>query len=357
MRKLKQLLCGLLAMALLVCAPPAAMAEDAAAPGPAPCTQTEGCPQEAGHEGGCRLPAAPYAAAVYLNGERGSDDKTGTDAENAVKTANATRQALLPSADTFTEVAPETPTEGVTAIYKADNDSGYVITAQAKGYGGEVPVMVAFNAEGTIEAVQFLDNDETPGLGQKVKSEAFQSQFSGMPAEEFGLSDIDAITGATISSGAAASAINAAIAAYNQEAGVAGEDLSALSPEELRAALLPDAGAITPVDVSADGVTEAYKGEAYGVVIYAQAEGFYKKPVTAAVGFDDDGVITGVYIDASNETADVGGQVGRPRFAGQFVGKTSLDGVDAVAGATISSNAAMDAVQKAIDAFSTVKGA
>ncbi|MFQ9679337.1 MAG: FMN-binding protein [Ruthenibacterium lactatiformans] len=44
------------------------------------------------------------------------------------------------------------------------------------------------------------DNDETPGLGQKVKSEAFQSQFSGMPAEEFGLSDIDAITGATISS-------------------------------------------------------------------------------------------------------------------------------------------------------------
>ena len=111
-------------------------------------------------------------------------------AENAVKTANATRQALLPSADTFTEVAPETPTEGVTAIYKADNDSGYVITAQAKGYGGEVPVMVAFNAEGTIEAVQFLDNDETPGLGQKVKSEAFQSQFSGMPAEEFGLSDM-----------------------------------------------------------------------------------------------------------------------------------------------------------------------
>lgn len=72
-------------------------------------------------------------------------------AENAVKTANATRQALLPSADTFTEVAPETPTEGVTAIYKADNDSGYVITAQAKGYGGEVPVMVAFNAEGTID--------------------------------------------------------------------------------------------------------------------------------------------------------------------------------------------------------------
>lgn len=277
--------------------------------------------------------------------------------ENSIKTANATRQALLPAADTFTAVEPETPTEGVTEIYKADNDTGYVITAQSKGYGGEVPVMVAFNADGNIEAVKFLDNDETPGLGQKVKNESFQSQFSGMPAEEFGLSDIDAITGATISSGAAVSAINAAITAYNQEAGVAGVDLSSLSPDELRAALLPDAGAITPVDVSIDGVTEAYRGENYGVIIYAQTEGFYKKPVTAAVAFDDDGVITGVYIDASNETTDVGGQVGRPRFAQQFVGKTSLDGVDAVAGATISSTAAMDAVQIAIDAFSTVKGA
>ena len=104
---------------------------------------------------------------------------------------------------------------------------------------------------------------------------------------------------------------------------MAGEDLSALSPEELRAALLPDAGAITPVDVSADGVTEAYKGRSLRRCDLCAGGGLYKKPVTAAVGFDDDGVITGVYIDASNETADVGGQVGRPRFAGQFVGKTS----------------------------------
>ncbi|MFQ8832502.1 MAG: FMN-binding protein [Ruthenibacterium lactatiformans] len=215
-------------------------------------------------------------------------------AENAVKTANATRQALLPSADCFTEVAPETPTEGVTAIYKADNDSGYALRA-GKGLRRRGARHGGVQRRRHDRSRSIPDNDETPGLGQKVKSEAFQSQFSGMPAEEFGLSDIDAITGATISSGAAASAINAAIAAYNQEAGVAGEDLSTLSPEELHAALLPDAGAITPVDVSADGVTEAYKGEAYGVVIYAQAEGFYKKPVTAAVGFDDDGVITGVY--------------------------------------------------------------
>ena len=110
MRKLKQLLCGLLAMALLVCAPPAAMAEDAAAPGPAPCTQTEGCP----------LPAAPYAAAVYLNGERGSDDKTGTDAENAVKTLAKAKElageggTILITGNVKLENAGEVSLSGVT---------------------------------------------------------------------------------------------------------------------------------------------------------------------------------------------------------------------------------------------------
>ncbi|MBD5093427.1 MAG: FMN-binding protein, partial [Subdoligranulum sp.] len=56
---------------------------------------------------------------------------------------------------------------------------------------------------------------ETPGLGQKVKTDAFQGQFSGMAAEAFTISDIDALTGATISSRAATTAINAAIVAYD----------------------------------------------------------------------------------------------------------------------------------------------
>ncbi len=136
--------------------------------------------------------------------------------ENAIRTANATRQALLPEADSFSEVTlPEGAGGGnVTEAYAADNGAGYVITAQAKGYGGQVPVMVAFGADGAIASVRFLDNSETPGLGQKVKDDAFQGQFSGMAAEAFTLDDIDAVTGATISSRAATTAINAAIEVY-----------------------------------------------------------------------------------------------------------------------------------------------
>lgn len=136
--------------------------------------------------------------------------------ENAIRTANETRQALLPAADTFTELeVPAETAENVTAVYRADNGAGFVITAAAKGYGGDVPVMVAFNTEGAIEAVTFLENSETPGLGQKVRTEAFGGQFSGMTAEAFTLADIDALTGATISSRASVTAINAAIAAYD----------------------------------------------------------------------------------------------------------------------------------------------
>ena len=84
--------------------------------------------------------------------------------------------------------------------------------------------MVAFNSEGKIEAVQFLDNDETPGLGQKVKDEAFSGQFAGKDAAPLTLgTDIDAITGATVSSRAAANAGNKAIEAYGMlQAGTPG---------------------------------------------------------------------------------------------------------------------------------------
>ncbi len=133
--------------------------------------------------------------------------------ENTIRIANETRTALLPEAEgAFTEV--EVDVENVTEAYAADNGAGYVISAAAKGYGGDVPVMVAFSADGEIVAVKFLDNDETPGLGQKVKDAAFQDQFAGRAASEMTLSDIDGLSGATFSTNGALNGVNAAIKAY-----------------------------------------------------------------------------------------------------------------------------------------------
>ncbi len=126
----------------------------------------------------------------------------------------ATYSAVLPEADGFTEL--DCDYEGVTAVLVANNGAGYVITAQSKGYGGQVPAAVSFDSEGNILHVIMMSNDETPGLGQKVTEESFYTQFDGLAAEELTINDIDAVTGATISSKASVKAINYAIAAYWQ---------------------------------------------------------------------------------------------------------------------------------------------
>lgn len=128
----------------------------------------------------------------------------------------ATYSALIPDAAGFTALPVDTA--GVTACMEADDNKGYAITAQAKGYSGQVPMAVAFAADGTIENVIGMTNTETPGLGTKVSEEAFTTQFVGRAAEPLALADIDAITGATISSKAALAAVNEAVEAYRQAA-------------------------------------------------------------------------------------------------------------------------------------------
>lgn len=132
--------------------------------------------------------------------------------ENAA--AIAARKELLPDAGEF-EVLTDT-FDGVKDVAVADTGET-VITGVGTGYGGEVPVMVAIGADGSIVAVKVLEIAETPGIGDQIITDPnFQSQFAGMAAEPFSAADVDTISGATISSTAAIDAINNAIAAYGQ---------------------------------------------------------------------------------------------------------------------------------------------
>lgn len=135
-------------------------------------------------------------------------------AVNEEKIRNETYFAVLPGADGFT--ALDCAADGVTAALRADNGAGYVITAQARGYGGQVPAAVAFSPDGIILGVIMMSNDETPGLGQKVTGADFSGQFAGLAADTISMDDVDAISGATISSKAAVAAVNLAISAYQQ---------------------------------------------------------------------------------------------------------------------------------------------
>lgn len=124
------------------------------------------------------------------------------------------RKELLPDADNFTKV--DVQAENVSDVYVADNGVGTVITCAGKGYGGTITVMVAFNPDDTVKQIKITEQAETAGLGAKISTDKdFQNSFSGLPAEDFTVSDINAISGATISSKAVTAAVNAAIDAYN----------------------------------------------------------------------------------------------------------------------------------------------
>ena len=102
-------------------------------------------------------------------------------------------------------------------------DTGYVITTTDKdGYGGDIQVSVGIQSDGTVTGVSFLSLSETAGLGMKAKEDSFSSQFAGKQVESFEVTktgatsdnQIDAISGATITSSAVTSAVNAGLAYY-----------------------------------------------------------------------------------------------------------------------------------------------
>ncbi len=97
----------------------------------------------------------------------------------------------------------------------------YIFTNSAKGYGGELSVMTAVDANnGTVIAIEVLDvSNETPGLGQNVTRESFYKQLSGKTSgitvvkngADSEKNEINAVTGASISSRGVATAVNQAL--------------------------------------------------------------------------------------------------------------------------------------------------
>jgi len=108
-------------------------------------------------------------------------------------------------------------------VYTATKDSvivGYAILATSSGFGGDVELMVGFTPDGKIYNTSVVSHQETPGLGDKMTTEKFRSQFIGFDnktqkarVKKDG-GDVDALTAATISSRAFCSAINKAYRAF-----------------------------------------------------------------------------------------------------------------------------------------------
>ncbi|MDR1464925.1 MAG: RnfABCDGE type electron transport complex subunit G [Oscillospiraceae bacterium] len=136
-------------------------------------------------------------------------------AQALAREANRARQSVLPAAVSFeTKMAPGGETYDV-AYDAAGSVIGYAAQTKAKGYGGDILVMVGLDPDGAVLAVQVIAcSDETPGLGQNVKKESFLDQFAGQRGP-FALKKaggrIDGVTSATYSSAGTAAAVNEAL--------------------------------------------------------------------------------------------------------------------------------------------------
>lgn len=109
-------------------------------------------------------------------------------------------------------------------VYPAKKGNKLVANAiraySPKGYGGNVWLMVGLLPDGSIHNISVLEHHETPGLGTKMADDAFKNQFVGKNPTSFNLNvkkdggEIDALSGATISSRAFGQATQLAFDTY-----------------------------------------------------------------------------------------------------------------------------------------------
>ncbi len=107
---------------------------------------------------------------------------------------------------------------------------GYVINVTAKdGSQANITLSMGIQLDGTVNGYSITDISETPGLGAKATEESFASQFQNKLVSAFSVvkttpttdSEIESITGATITSKAVANAVNACILYFQQYLGEA----------------------------------------------------------------------------------------------------------------------------------------
>jgi electron transport complex protein RnfG len=95
---------------------------------------------------------------------------------------------------------------------------GYIVKAQAAGYGGNVVVVIGVDSGLKVTGISFPETlPETAGLGQRALEPQFYEQFAGKGTNlsvkkggGAGESEIDAISGATMTSAAVVNSTNAA---------------------------------------------------------------------------------------------------------------------------------------------------
>ena len=245
------------------------------------------------------VPVAVILACAVILAAAGAG-LAGTAAANAEKELGEMISYLLPGGGEFEEIEYKGTDSKITNVYKGEG--GYVLAMTANGYVDEIKLLVAVDNEGVVKGYTVRDIHDTYGLGLGVQDDLFF--LVGLMNSKGDLavnSNIDAVTGATISSSAVVACVNAA-SKYVQESGAAGGPLT--------------------------GTANGFGG-----------------PITVSVTMDGD-KITAVEIVSNSETPEIAGAA-LEQIPAAIVAANSPD-VDIVSGATYTSNGIINAVKNAL---------
>ena len=258
----------------------------------------------------------------------------GPIAEHAMAAQREAFGAVM-AADEYAEMTiPEG--SGISALVEAKKDGqtiGYCVVASTGGYAGPVAVTLGVGTDGVVTGAKIGDTSfaETSGFGSRWLAENQTEQFVGISLKDGGA--IEALSGATVTSTAVLNASNTAMAAVNGILGI----------ERTEPVLVFGVAEKKPVEQMAL-TGDIHEGSAKG----------FASDVKVQLTKDASGAITGLAIESSGETAGFGTRcMEDPTFAEQFVGKTAPfaigENIDALAGATVTSTAVVNAVNAAVE--------
>ena len=166
----------------------------------------------------------------------------GPIAQTQAKQKQEACQAVYPEADSFEamDVDQKAAKEAikkmgtnatVDEVYSAvmdGSEAGYVITVTDKdGYGGDIQFAMGIQDDGTLNGISILSIGETAGLGMRANTDAFKDQFKDKKVDKFEYTktgatadnQIDALSGATITTNAMTNGVNAGLCAFQYEKG------------------------------------------------------------------------------------------------------------------------------------------
>lgn len=149
-------------------------------------------------------------------------------AENNIKKEQTALKAVMPDAADFKEIelTPELKnaedgrgeiTKAYTALDQSGRVTGACVITETSGYDIGIQTVTGVNEDKTVAGVEIISLNETPGLGAKATDASFREQYTGKSAG-IGVSksgatdtDIQAISGATLTSKGVTNGVNIAL--------------------------------------------------------------------------------------------------------------------------------------------------